>query len=214
LPLSDAADTASGSSLRCIAPPADGACSLGGRTCGACCWSTSIPRSELEARLRRHLRLFENHLESGWLPGRRALLFHELRARHLAGVLLGLMQWLPFAGPAITVRIARTVVCPFAAFRDRRESRVGCLLHPTLWRGRDVRASIAFRLLPGFGCGAAAYSCIAAQRLASAPDVARRSFNLDTATLDWFEYGRALQRFDEDHTQRRDSPCLSSSTSH
>lgn len=214
LPLFDAADTTSGSSLRSIASPTDGPCSLGGRTCGSCCWSASIPRPELEARLRRHLRLFESHLRSGWYPGRTALLFHELRARHLAGVLLGLMQWLPLAGPAITARIARSVVCAFAAFRDRSESRVGCLLHPTLWQGRDVRADTAFRILPGFGCGVATYFCTGAQWFVAASDVARRSFDLESAPLDWFEYGRAVQRFDEHPTQRRESPCQSSSTSH
>jgi hypothetical protein len=170
-------------------------CSLGERSCGACCWSEALSRDALRPRLRRHGRLFAKHLAAGRLPGAISLLWHELRALPGADVVFGLMQWLPLLGPRLRRRIWERIVCPFAAFRGPDERQVGCLLHPSRWGGRDVRAQSALRFLPGFGCGAASYACSGAARFAVASDFDRRRFDLETASLDWYSYSAAAPRF-------------------
>ncbi len=170
-------------------------CSLGARSCAACCWGEGLSREELCTRLRRHGRLLEKRLVAGRLPSAAFLLLHELRALRRADLVLGLLQWLPSLGPRFRERISVRLVCPFAAFRDPEQQRVGCLLHPTRWDGRDVRARVAIRLLPGFGCGASSFACDGAARFAVASDTARRRFALETASLDWYSYSEAAPQF-------------------
>jgi len=193
-------------------------CSVGGKTCGACCWSGTVSRDVLTARLRRHRGLFARHLNKDQAPHALALLWHELRARRGADLLWAPLLWLPFVGPRLRTRLAARAVCAFAAFRDEDEQRVGCLLHPQRWNGHEIRPRAAFRLLRGFGCGSPDYACAGASRFAAANGAGRARFLDDTRSLDWFAYSAVAPLFAADRhvpatsPEPRSAACPSSST--
>jgi len=174
-------------------------CSFGQQTCGACCWSPCVSRGELERRLRRHQRLFEGRAP-GALPSMGALVAHELRARRGADLLWSPLLLLPWIGPRLRGWLSRRAVCAFAAFRDRGERQVGCLIHPSLHQGRDVRRRAAFRLLSGLGCGTADYACAGASRFETAEASTRARFRQRVRRMDWHEYGRVAPSFDFDES--------------
>jgi hypothetical protein len=82
-------------------------------------------------------------------------------------------------------RFAAVHNCPFAGFIDQQETRVGCLIHPTV-RGSD-RRDLSF-----YGprtCGEA--RCLAHDRLSPAEAEVIRE-----AAGDWYRYGLALADLD------------------
>lgn len=165
-------------------------CTLGEKTCGACCYGSGVSRERLSRLLRRHRLVFHRRGR----PSRLTLLWHELRARRGLDLILGPLLHLPVLGRKLRARFQDSVACAFLAFRDESETTVACLLHPARWNGSDRRRA-AFGLLAGIGCGAPDYLCASARRfeLAEPPD--RREFEIATRGMDWFDYGRAASRF-------------------
>jgi hypothetical protein len=88
------------------------------------------------------------------------------------------------------------VVCAFLAFLDPSETTVGCLLHPSLWKGVDGRKA-AFGMLAGMGCGPADYLCSAARRFEASSGEEKRCFSEAVRALDWFEYSLEASTFKE-----------------
>jgi hypothetical protein len=179
-------------------------CSSGEKTCGACCWSPSLPRADVEKKLRRHRDLFP---ERG-IPSAFGLLWHELRARRGLDLILAPLLWIPLARAWLRARLQARLVCAFVAFRDRSETALGCLLHPERSAGVD-RRPFAFRLLRSFACGAPDYLCDGALRFEAAPPRERRRFQIAVRELDWFDYGHAASRF---ASHSGGTPCPSSFT--
>jgi hypothetical protein len=178
-------------------------CSLGDKTCGACCWGPSVSREELVLRLRRHRTLFE----SGGRPGAWRLLLHELRARRGFDLLLAVLLLIPWVEKKARRWFQARVVCAFLAFRDATESTVGCLLHPARWNGEDLRPA-AFRMLPRVSCGSPDYLCPAARNFESATPIARLRFQLAARETDWFDYSRAASTFSHSRSvQKGEPPC-------
>jgi hypothetical protein len=91
--------------------------------------------------------------------------------------------------------LRRRMVCAFLAFEDATERRIGCLLHPTRWAGRDIRSAVAFGLLPGFGCGAPDYFCLAAHWFNHATRDERLRWAQESAGLDWCSFSRAARAY-------------------
>jgi hypothetical protein len=176
-----------------VLPAAEPLCRAGGHTCAACCHGKAVGRPALELRLRRQTHLF-SHLVGGRLA-RTRLLLYELAARRGADLVWGLLLCLPVVGDLLRPWLKRRTVCAFLGFEDAAGTRVGCLLHPTRWGGRDVRRRAAFALRRGFGCGPADYLCLAAWRFARAPVAVRRAFLGRVRGLDWFTYATAAVRF-------------------
>lgn len=170
-------------------------CRHGNSTCGACCWGRDVDRTTLNKRLRR-----QQQLAAGWssgdeLPSPVRLLWHELRARGGADLILALLLRVPWLGKLVRSWLAKRVVCAFIAFDGPTTNRVGCLLHPKRWGGRDVRRQAAFRLLPGLGCGESDYACAGCQKFARA-DAAQQLVMLnDLHSDDWYEYSSAVAAF-------------------
>jgi len=169
-------------------------CRSHGHTCAACCWGEAVPRSVLAARLNRQGHLFRRWFATE-LPGRWWLLCYELATRGGLDLLLALPLLLPGLGDWLRRRLRRRMVCAFLAFEDRDRKRVGCLLHPTRWQGRDVRPQVAFSVLPGYACGEPSYYCLAAYEYAAAPWQEQRAFARQTDRLDWYRYSRAAAAF-------------------
>jgi hypothetical protein len=183
-------------------------CSLGGKTCGACCWGPSVSREDVASRLRRHRDLFR----ASRLDGRLGLLLHELRARRGLDLLLAPLFLLPCVGAKLRSWFGEKVVCAFVAFLDGTETTVGCLLHPSRWDGWDRRNS-AFALLSGVGCGSPDYLCAAAKRFQLEPPRERRRFEIAAREMDWFDYSRAASTFAASCVPKKGVPtCPSSST--
>jgi hypothetical protein len=114
-------------------------------------------------------------------------MLHELRARRGLDLVLGPLFLLPGIGVALRSWYRARLVCGFVAFRDETETTVGCLLHPSRWKGADLRSS-AFRLLPGVGCGSADYLCSAARRFHASTPEERTRLSEVVRGLDWYEY--------------------------
>lgn len=183
-------------------------CSLGGKTCGACCWGSGVSRDDIARRLRRHRDLF-GAIGAG---GRLALLGHELLSRRGLDLLLAPLFLIPYLGAKLRARFGERVVCAFVAFLDGSETSVGCLLHPARWDGRDRREA-AFGLLAGVGCGSPDYLCAAAKSFALEAPRERRRFQIAARDMDWFEYSRAASSFTASRLHRKGvSSCPSSST--
>ncbi len=168
-------------------------CRFAGHTCAACCWGEGVPAPALRSRLRRQTRLFRRHLAGGRPPGRLALLLHELRARGGLDLLWAALLLVPLLGDWLRPRLKARAVCAFLG-HEGGEGRVGCLLHPARWGGRDARGA-AFALLPGFACGRPDYYCLAAHFFAAAGWRERERFARRVAGLDWYEYSRAATSF-------------------
>ncbi len=173
-------------------------CTLGEKTCGACCFGPGVSRERLTPLLRRHRDLFTRSPE----PSRLALLWHELRARRGLDLILGPLLHVPFVGRKLRGWFQERVACAFLAFRDESEATVGCLLHPTRWGGVDRRQT-AFLLLSGVACGAPDYLCPSARRFQLSGPRARMEFEIAARDLDWFDYSRAAARF----RPKGDSSC-------
>jgi hypothetical protein len=183
-------------------------CSLGDKTCGACCWGPSVSRRDLVRRLRRHRSIFDVSDR----PTKWRLFRHELRARRGFDLLLAVLLLVPYVQAKARRRFHAGVVCAFLAFRDKTETSVGCLLHPTRWNGEDFRRS-AFRLLPGVSCGSPEYLCPAARNFEAATPLERLRFQLAARETDWFDYSLAASTFSlSHHAEKGAPPCRSSST--
>jgi hypothetical protein len=174
------------------APARDPLCRAGGHTCAGCCWGEGLSRPQLAGRIRRHTRLF--HRLVGDRPARWRLLLHELAARRGADLFWALLLLVPGLGGWLRGRLVRRTCCAFVGFEDAEETRVGCLLHPARWEGRDERRR-AFGLLPGFGCGPAEFYCLSAYSFLRAPLAERRRFLRRAAGLDWFAFSRSARGF-------------------
>jgi hypothetical protein len=174
------------------APPGEPLCRAGGHTCATCCHGPGLDRPLLVRRLRRQTRLFARCV--GAAPTRGRLLRFEMAARGAAGLAWAVLLLVPTVGRLLRPWLARRTVCAFLGFEDVGERRVGCLLHPARWQGREMRGA-AFGLWRGFGCGPADFLCLAGWRFARAPLPARRRFLRASAGLDWFAFGRAALGF-------------------
>ncbi len=170
-------------------------CRQGGHTCAACCWGEEVSRATLRAHLRRHARWFRHGFAAESRPGRYALLLYEVVARGGLDLLLALLLLVPGLGDWLRPWLRRRLVCAFVGFEDPQERRVGCLLHPTRWDGRDIRPQVAFALLPGFACGSPDYYCLAAHWFARAPWHVQQQFARQTASLDWYAFSQAASKW-------------------
>ena len=108
-------------------------------TCGCCCWGEEVRRPALEAQLGRQTRLFRSRFYPGRPPGRLELVCYEVAARRGLDLLLAVLLWVPVLGDWLRLRLKRHLVCAFLGFEDEGQRRIGCLLHPSRWQGRDVR---------------------------------------------------------------------------
>ena len=169
-------------------------CRFDGHTCAACCWGEAVRPGPLPAALRRQTRLFRRFRQSR-PPGPWQLLLHELTARRGLDLVLGGLLLLPFLGAWLRPWLRRRLVCAFLGFEGPGERRVGCLLHPSRWEGREVRPRAAFRLLRGFACGAPDWYCLAAHWFARATWEERRDFARHTRSLDWYGFSRAASAY-------------------
>jgi hypothetical protein len=87
------------------------------------------------------------------------------------------------------------MICSFLAFLDDEEGRVGCLLHPTRWEGRDIRESRAFQLLTGFACGAPDFFCSGALWFQRARGEEMARFEEETQGMDWHRYSNCVRYY-------------------
>jgi hypothetical protein len=170
-------------------------CRFAGHTCAACCWGDAVRRRGLAASLRRQSRLFRRWFPGPRLPGRVSLLLYELAARGGLDLLLAPLLLVPGLAGRLRAWLKRRTVCAFAGFEDAEGRRVGCLLHPSRWGGKEVRPQVAFALLPGVGCGAPGWYCPSARRFADARWEERRRFARQAAGLDWYAYSRAASTY-------------------
>lgn len=168
-------------------------CRFAGHTCAACCRGEQVSRPALHARLLRQTRQFARRF-AGRPPTRLGLLLHELTVRGAADALWGLLLAVPVLGDLLRPILKRRLTCAFLGYEDSGHTRVGCMLHPSRWAGRDVRRH-AFALLPGVTCGAADYYCPAAHAFAAAAWPQRADFERRTRGLDWHAYSRAAAAF-------------------
>jgi hypothetical protein len=175
-----------------VAPPRP-LCRFDGHTCAACCWGEAVRPAALRAALRRQTRLFRQLGPSP--PGRWELLRHELAARRGVDLLLGALLLLPVLGAWLRPWLRPRLVCAFLGFEDAAGRRVGCLLHPSRWAGREVRPRAAFRLLRGFACGEPDWYCLAAHWFARATWQERRDFARRTQSLGWYRFSRAASAY-------------------
>ncbi len=171
-------------------------CSREGKTCGACCWSPRLSRTELRRKLRRHRRQFRSTKPRSSL----GLLRHELLVRRGLDLIVAPLLIVPVVRGLVSTLVRRRLVCAFAAFLDDAESRVGCLLHPDGAEGADLRERTAFRLLRSFGCGSPDYLCSGARAFEAASASSKQHFQSETGGMDWHAYGLAASAFaiDED----------------
>lgn len=175
-------------------------CRNNGRTCGACCWGSDVPRASLELQLKRNQRV-SSQLLNDRLPGSMRLLLLELLSRRGMDLILAPLLWIPFLSKWIRERLQTRIVCAFVQFEDSEYQQVGCRLHPTRWHGVDLRQASAFRLLHGFSCGTAGYLCSEAKRFAesaaktSAAGTSDHSRCSNVALLipDWYDYSKAIR---------------------
>jgi hypothetical protein len=170
-------------------------CRFDGHTCAACCWGEAVRPGALRAAFRRQTRLFRRFGPTR-PPGAWELLRHELAARRGADLLLAALLLVPFLGAWLRPWLRRRLVCAFLGYEDAGARRVGCLLHPSRWAGRDVRPQAAFRLLPGFACGAPDWYCLAAHWFARATWEERRDFGRRTQALDWYRFSLAASAYE------------------
>jgi hypothetical protein len=171
-------------------------CRFEGHTCAACCFGEDVPPHRLRAALHRQTRLFARHFRGRQLPERLTLLRYELLARRGADAVLTILLLLPGVGGLLRSWLKRRMVCAFLGY-EGEESRVGCMLHPSRWEGREVRPRVAFGWLPGFSCGAPDWYCEAAVWFARAGWRHRRDFARATSGMSWYQYGRAAVAYAE-----------------
>jgi hypothetical protein len=170
-------------------------CRFAGHTCAACCWGEEVSYSALDARLRRQTGVFARRFAGRARPGRLDLLLYELDVRGAADVFWGMLLLLPLLGDLLRPILLRRLTCAFLGYEDGRRERVGCMLHPSRWAGRDARPHSAFALLRGIGCGAPDWYCLAAHFFAAAPVRERRRLERRSRTLNWYAYSRAASRY-------------------
>jgi hypothetical protein len=183
----------------------DPLCRFAGRACAACCWGEGVSYPALCARLRRQTGAFARRFAGRSPPGWWDLFLHELTVRGAADVFWGVLLLVPLLGDQLRPVLARRLTCAFLGYEDERRERVGCLLHPSRWEGKDVRRG-TFALLSGIGCGHPDWYCLAAHFFAAAPPHERRRFEDQSRGLGWYAYSRLASRFRPARlTQRRQS---------
>lgn len=170
-------------------------CRFAGHTCAACCWGEEVPYAALDARLRRQTRVFAQHFAGRSPPSRLDLLLYELDVRGAADVFWGMLLLLPLLGDLLRPFLSRRLTCAFLGYEDDRRERVGCMLHPSRWAGRDARPRSAFALLRGIGCGAPDWYCLAAHFFAAAPMRERHRLEHGSRALSWYAYSRMAPRY-------------------
>lgn len=170
-------------------------CRTDSQSCGACCWSPELSRGQVERSLSRH-----RDLAAAWSPdavSRWQAIRHELFARGGIDLCLAVLLRIPFLGAWVRKRFAARVVCAFAAFEDENRTRVGCLLHPSRFKGIENRPTHAFALLPGFRCGMAEYLCPSCYDFSKLSCDGQREFEEQATLLDWFDYGTAVRALEK-----------------
>lgn len=167
-------------------------CRFAGKTCGACCHGSRVRPDRLATRLRRQTALFRRHV--GEQPTALALTLHEQRVRRGLDLLLAVVLHLPLVGRRVHAWHHGRTICAFLG-RVSHDETVGCLIHPTLMRGVDWRERVAYRLVPGFGCGSPDFLCVGARRFQRADAQQRSALREATRDLDSFEYGRIAQTY-------------------
>ncbi len=171
-------------------------CRNNGRTCGACCWGSGVSRESLVLQLRRNQRV-SSLLLSDRLPGSMRLLLHELLSRRGIDLILAPLLWIPLLSVWIRKRLESRIVCAFVRFEDTAGQQVGCVLHPTLWNGSEIRQAVAFRLLRGFSCGSPDFLCAEARRFAaSLSDPSGEAYQIPQVSFvvpDWYDYSQAIR---------------------
>jgi hypothetical protein len=170
-------------------------CRFDGHTCAACCWGGAVSYPSLRGRLRRQTRAFARHFAGRQRPGRLDLLLHELNVRGAADVFWALLLLLPLVGDLLRPVLSRHLTCAFLGYEDERRERVGCMLHPSRWEGRDVRGRSAFALLCGIGCGSPDWYCLAAHFFDVATARERRRLAQQGRSLSWYTYSRLASRY-------------------
>lgn len=176
-------------------------CRQNGLTCAACCWGRHASRRLLTTRLSRNRDLFSRHSQSPRPPSATALFIHELWSRCGSDLVYALLLHLPFLRRHLQRWLADRVVCAFAAFESDDATAVGCLLHPSRYKGVDVRAIAAFRLLPGFSCGPPSFSCKASKNLAEVPVQKRADAIATCGARDWFDYSTRVREMSCDEEE-------------
>jgi hypothetical protein len=167
-------------------------CRIAGHTCAACCYGDAMPGPALASRLRRHTALF-SRLIGDRPPSRLRLLLYELMVRGVSGLAWALLLLTPVLASVVRPWLRRRIACVYLGFEDADETRVGCLLHPARWNGRDVRREAAFAWWRGFGCGESGWRCAAAWIFARSDWRTRRRFLADAEGIDWFTYSHRTQ---------------------
>jgi hypothetical protein len=170
-------------------------CRFAGQTCAACCWGERVSRAALSARLRRQSRVFARCFSDRNPPNRLDLLCYELKIRGAIDLFWGLLLLLPLVSDLLRPFLSRHLTCAFLGYEDERRGRVGCLLHPKRWGGRDIRPQAAFGLLRGIGCGSPEWYCLAAHFFAAASPRERQLLERQGRSLDWYSYSRLASRY-------------------
>ncbi len=149
----------------------------------------------LRARLVRQTRRFGRWFRPGLPPPRWRLALYEVTVRGGLDLLWAVLLRVPGLADWLRSRLRPGLSCAFLGYEDGARRRVGCLLHPTRWGGREFRAKAAFALLRGIGCGEPGYYCTAAHWFAGSTWQERREFSRRAAGLGWIEYSRAAAAY-------------------
>jgi hypothetical protein len=163
-------------------------CRYQGATCGACCWGKGVAKERLTAQLSRNRAVFDHYVAAAPQPSTWRLLVHELRASLGTHVVLAILLRLPVVRTVMRRWLADRLVCTFVAFEPNQSAGIGCLIHPSRHAGRDVRAQVAFRLLPGVECGRPSFRCKASVDLSHATEEMRSQALGPAAGVGWFDY--------------------------
>lgn len=170
-------------------------CRWEGHTCAACCWGAEVPRSELQAQLRRQTRLFQRWFPSTSPLRRLPLLVYEVLVRRGWDLVWGLLLWVPGFNVWMRPRLKQRIVCAFVGFEDLEEQRVGCLIHPSRWNNQEMRPRAAFALLRGMGCGSPSFYCLAAHWFARASWEEQARLIRTTAAMDWYQFSETASAY-------------------
>lgn len=119
--------------------------------CCGCCVNMRWPRGRVLRYLAENTRVVRAEFPAEGRPGMRELVRVHLRRGGIWDHLMMGLLVMPTFGLSALVWSRVLGSCCFAGFLDEASGRVGCLIHPELLPGRDLRQH-AFPLVPTLGC--------------------------------------------------------------